>query len=181
MRLHLRKQKELFDELAVFLPVEELDAFKGSANPPNAIVQRQGERLRDLYERGLIDDFRHMQLDDLLTELTDVQGGCERIKNTPLPRQYDFYPRLFVFLYTFLLPFGFVKELGWLTLLVSVPTSFMFYSLEGVGRANEDPFENRPQDTPMSALCRTIEINLREQLGEKELPPPLQAVDGYLF
>ena len=110
-----------------------------------------------------------------------MQGGRERIKNTPLPRQYSFYTRVFMYVYTTLLPFAVVHQLGWMTPLLTVPVCFMFAALEGVGRVNEDPFENRIQDTPMSSLCRTIEINLLEVLGEKDLPAPIQPVDGFLW
>jgi putative membrane protein len=30
-------------------------------------------------------------------------------------------------------------------------------------------------------LCRTIEIDLRQQLGETEIPEPLEPVDGVLM
>jgi len=68
----------------------------GSVSPPAAILALQSETLRDATKERIVEDFRHMQLDSTLTLLTDVEGGCERIKNTPLPRQYDYYPRAFL-------------------------------------------------------------------------------------
>ncbi|MDA1016709.1 MAG: hypothetical protein O3A00_19910, partial [Planctomycetota bacterium] len=59
--------------------------------------------------------------------------------------------------------------------------SFMFYVLMRVGELNEDPFENRYTDTPLDSLCRTIEIDVREQLGEVDLPDALAPVDGIMM
>jgi putative membrane protein len=182
LRLHLRGQTEgCSGTLSPYVPDEELAAYQASKNLPGAIAQKQGERLRDAYKRGWIDDFRHMQLDETMSKLLDIQGGCERIKNTPLPRQYDYFPQVFLYVYAFFLPFGLVESFGWFTAVISVPISFVFLVLQAAGRVNEDPFENRWTDTPMSTLSRTIEINLREILGETELPPPVELVDGVAF
>lgn len=183
LKLHLRKQPELLeDEIAhLFDERSEFEKHRDSTNAPASIAQRQAERLRDAYEAGMIDDFRHMRLDDTLTEFLNIQGGCERIKNTPFPRQYDYFPKIFVILFTTVIPFGMVEMLDYRTILLSLPISFIFFALENIGRLNEDPFENRIQDTPMSALCNTIERNLREQLGETELPEKMLPVDGFLF
>jgi putative membrane protein len=181
LRLHLRKQRELLPELAAFLPAREYERVVHSSNPPMFILQAQAEHLAALRAEGALSELRHLQLDQTLTEFSNVQGGCERIKNTPPPRQYEFYTRLFVFFYCSVLPFALVDSLHWRTGLFSVPVSFLFYALEGVATVNEDPFENRLQDTPMTALSRTIEINLRDALGETGLPPALEPVDGFLL
>lgn len=57
----------------------------------------------------------------------------------------------------------------------------IFFALDRIATNIENPFENRIDDTPMSAICRTIEINLRQQLGETDLPEPVQPVDGFLY
>ena len=181
LRFHLRKQPELMVELSGLLPDAELAAVRASKNAPNQLLLNQGRALAAAYAQGLLNDFRHIQLEQTLRDLTDVLGACERIKNTPLPRQYDYFPRIFLWFYMAVLPFGMVHDLGVFTPLMSVPISIIFVVLEGVGRLNEDPFENRITDTPMSALSRTIEINLKEMLGDQELPPPVEAVDGFLF
>ncbi|CAA9309705.1 MAG: hypothetical protein AVDCRST_MAG11-1405, partial [uncultured Gemmatimonadaceae bacterium] len=79
------------------------------------------------------------------------------------------------------LPLSMVSELGLVTPVVTAIIGFLFLSLDAIGRNVEAPFENDIHDTPMSALCRTIEINLRQMLGETELPPALQPVDGFLY
>jgi putative membrane protein len=181
LRFHLRKQTDQWHELTPFLPKGELDEVVKTSNVPMSLVQRQAQTLEHLRKAGALSDFRAVQLDQTLTDLMNVQGACERIKNTPLPRQYEFYTRLFVWFFALILPATMIDALGWRTPFFTVPTSFLFFALEGVAAVNEDPFENRIQDTPLTALCRTIEINLRELGGEKDLPAPLLPVDGYLL
>ena len=79
------------------------------------------------------------------------------------------------------LPLGLVRDLGLFTPLITAILAFLFLSMDQIGRNVEAPFENDVHDTPMTALCRTIEINLRQMLGEAELPPPAQPVNGFLY
>jgi putative membrane protein len=119
--------------------------------------------------------------DRTLTELTNILGACERIKNTPIPLQYDVLPRAMVRAYLGILPLGVVADLAWLTPFVTAIIAFLFIAMDSVGRDVETPFEDGVSDTPMTALCRTIEINLRQMLGETQLPSPVEPVDGLLY
>ena len=186
LRLHLRQQDLInpvcWVELKEFIEdQEEFIKINSSVNKPTQIIQKQGERLKYAFNQGMIDDFRHMQIDNTLTEFYNLQGKCERIKNTPLPRQYAFFTKLFTWIFIFLLPFGFVQELGWMTIPLTILISWIFDTLERVGHYTEDPFDNVMNDVPMTALCRTIEIDLREQLGENDLPAKIQPVNGVLM
>lgn len=181
MRLHLRRQTDAWNELAPFLGADELAQHRAAQHVPLSLLNRQGDRLRELQRAGALSEFGALQLDQSLSEVVNVLGACERIKNTPLPRQYEYYTRLFVYFFVLLLPATMVDALDWRTPFFTVPTSFLFFALSSIAAINEDPFENRIQDTPMSALCRTIEINLRELNGEPSLPPALTPVDGYLL
>jgi len=64
---------------------------------------------------------------------------------------------------------------------VSILISFVFAIIGKVGEVNEDPFENRITDVPLSAMCNTIERDLKEMLGESNLPVKLEAENGFLF
>jgi putative membrane protein len=177
---HLRKQTPS-ESLKPFLSAEELASLHTQQNVPNAILQNQAKRLQEIQESGYVEDFRHMQMDTKLSALCDSLGGCERIKNTIFPRQYSYYTNVFVWVFLLFLPFSLVQDLGYLNIPATFTISFIFFVLMRVGSNIENPFENSINDTPMSALSRTIEINLRQQLGETELPPPIQAIDGYLY
>ncbi|WP_460677714.1 bestrophin family protein [Hymenobacter coalescens] len=191
LRLQLRQQREeLWDtDVAPFLQPDESEFMRQRANPPAHLLRQQAAELRILREeRGLLNDFQHVSMMRTLEKLFDLQGGCERIKNTPFPRQYAFYSFLFVCLFALMLPLGLLREfdqlgpgLVWLTVPFSVLTSWVFNTIEVVGHTSENPFENQMNDVPMTALCRTIEIDLREMLGETELPAKTEPVKDILF
>jgi putative membrane protein len=111
-----------------------------------------------------------------------VQGGCERINNTPLPRQYDYdyFPELFIYIYCLLFPLSVVQDLGAFTPVLSSIITFVFLILNRIGKNLEDPFATRIYGTPLLAISRTIEINLLQQLGETDLPEPVQPSNGVL-
>jgi putative membrane protein len=180
LRDHLRGLPP-WDGLADLLPKQELAGLRLQQNVPMAIQREMATLLRDCYERGWIGDIRWASLDETLSTLMDSQGGSERIKNTPLPRQYDLFLQLFVNLYSLLLPLGMVERLGLLTPIGSTFVGFIFLAIDQIGRTLETPFENNPYDVPLSAISRTIEINLRQMLSESEIPTPLAPVDGVLW
>lgn len=187
LRLHLRRQ-ESWEDLRPFLPEAEYTELLGKQNKPNWILYRQGSRIYDAMANGTLQGFDSFQLEGCLAQFANYQGACERIKDTPLPRQYDFFTRLFVWLFATVLPFGLLSlftaapALAWLIIPLSVLIAGVFTIMEKTGAVNEDPFENRITDVPLTALCNTIERDLLEQLGgEQVLPEKLQPVDGYLF
>ncbi|HEX8824347.1 MAG TPA: bestrophin family ion channel [Archangium sp.] len=182
LRCHLRQQ-DPFPEITPFFRASVLEALREEKNVPSAILIWVATRLRRIYgqHQGPDDVFRLVMFDRTLTELTNILGACERIKNTPIPLQYDVLPRAMVRAYLGILPLGVVADLAWLTPFVTAIIAFLFIAMDSVGRDVETPFEDGVSDTPMTALCRTIEINLRQMLGESELPSPLQPVDGLLY
>ncbi|MEL6389832.1 MAG: bestrophin family ion channel [Bacteroidota bacterium] len=158
-------------------------------NGPTQLIRLQGEDLQHSIEKlKLTNNFRHMELMRSLEEFYNLQGKCERIKNTPFPRQYAFFSKVFVWIFILLLPFGLVSEfarIGHMNIFLTVPffvvIAWIFSTMEIVGDNSEDPFENFINDVPMLALSRTIEIDLRDMLGEKDLPEPVKAVEGVLM
>lgn len=180
LRCHLRKQNP-FPELRGALPASIVDRLRKEQNVPAAMLLIMGELARDAFDAGRLDAIRLSAIDQSLTELCNVQGGCERIKNTPLPRQYDYGPRLLVHVYCLMLPIGLVSGLGLITPVASTLLSLLFIMLEAIGREIENPFENTIHDTPMSALSRTIEINLMQSAGVRDLPPNVRPVEGFAY
>ncbi|TGE21979.1 hypothetical protein E5K00_17140 [Hymenobacter aquaticus] len=190
LRLNLRRQPELWDEqVAPFLDADESEVMRRKQNPPAHLLRKQAAELRILREeRGLLNDFQHVSMVETLEQLYTLQGGCERIKNTPFPRQYAFFSYVFVWLFTALLPLGLLGEFSklgpthvWLTVPFSVLVSWVFNTIEVVGHTSENPFDNQMNDVPMTALCRSIEIDLREMLGETTLPSRLEPIDDILY
>ncbi|MEQ1886463.1 MAG: bestrophin family ion channel [Bryobacteraceae bacterium] len=180
LRCHLRKQNP-FPELEKWLPAEIVGYLRGQKNVPIAMLMLKAQVIRQYFDEGRLDSFRYATLDRTLSDLCNIQGACERIKNTPLPRQYHHFPRLLIAIYSLILPFGLVDGLGILMPVAAAVVSFIFVSLDTIGEEIEDPFENTVHDTPMSNLSRAIEINLRQNLGHMDLPPEVRPVDGFVY
>lgn len=172
-----------------FLQAKEYDALCQVQNIPTQLLRRQSEDLQHVFEKqGLLEDLRHIDMMNTIRDFYQEQGRAERIKNTPFPRQYAYFSKVFTWIFVLLLPLAMVNEfekLGegflWLTIPFSTLISWVFMTMELVGDNSEDPFENFINDVPMTALCRNIEIDLREMLGETELPPRIMPVDGVLM
>lgn len=175
-------------ELEHFLPSEEYERLIHCQNTATQIIDQQSEDLKILREKGLIDDFRHMQLQSILGDFYTHQGKCKRIKKFPLPRQYGNMSSTLVTIFIFLLPFGMITEfmkLGewamWLSVPITSIVAWVYVMMEITGDYSENPFQGMANDIPMLSMCRSIEIDLREMLGEKELPPAIQAKNGILM
>lgn len=177
----LRKQDSKA-ELQAFLEMAEADRVHRQSNVPLAILQLQIETLRSLRQNEQLEVFEHMQLDDTLVRLCASMGKAERIKGTVFPTTYRLL--LHVVLYCFavclILALSTTIPIYWgFPLIITIVTAFLL--LERTAYYLQDPFENRPTDTAMSAIARTIEINLKELLGEEEIPEPVEAARYYLM
>ena len=180
LRQHLRGL-EPWGDLEPLLSAAEIADLRGQKNVPTRLQRDIASKLRDAKGAGWVDPQEFQSMDLSLDDLIDAQGGAERIKNTPLPKQYDYFPMLFVQIYCLLLPLGLVENLGWFTPLGSTVVGFMFLALDKIGRDLEDPFDNTVYDVPLTAITTTIETNLRQMLDERTLPPPATPVHGVLW
>jgi putative membrane protein len=183
LRMSLRCEED-WQSLSSFLQQGELDLLKTTANKPVQLLQTQGKRLEDVREAGLLDGFGHRMLDGTLSEICDHQGGCERIKNTVFPDRVAYFTRAVAWLLVILIPICVVaatEEITVIELFVIPIMVLVFVFTVQLGSELKNPFENKPNDTPMTAICRTIEIDLRQQLGEDVVPVPVQPVDGILL
>lgn len=186
LRLHLRKQNN-WEELKPFLNEIEFNDIINRQNKPNYLQMLMGQHIYEAMANGTLGGFDSFQMEGQLLALANYQGACERIKNTPLPRQYAFFTRLFVWTFATVLPFGLLSlfvstpNLAWLVIPLTVLIAGMFTIMDKTGSANEDPFENLVTDVPLTTLCNTIERDLKEQLNEINLPVKLEPVNGYLW
>jgi putative membrane protein len=168
--------------------LQYFDKMKSLNNGATYLLNYQINQLSLLKKNKIIDDFEHSDLVKQVTELMNLQGGCERIKNTPLFRQYSIFSRLFVNIFLFLLPFGMIKELDkvgeygvWLTIPFAILISWVFNTMEQIGEFSENPFDNAVNDIPISSICRNIEIDIKELLEEENLPPKMQPIQDVLL
>jgi putative membrane protein len=167
---------------------EELEWVKNKKNGATQLLDRQSQHLAQLKRRGLIDDFQQVELQRIIKELYNEQGGTERIKNSPLPRQYSTSSHMFILIFTFLLPFAMLHEfeklgesLIWLMIPFNLIVSWVFSLMEYTGDYSENPFEGLVNDVPIFSIVRNIEIDLKDMLGEKDLPEKMQPHYDVLF
>lgn len=185
-------ETKLEDELKPFLSEDELKHILSTKNRATQILAKQSQELKKLNQQGIIGDFNYVSFENQIKDLYDQQGKCERIKNFPYPRQFSSINLYFTNILCLLLPLGFIGELSknidkfgewiiWLTIPLSVLVGWIFLVLEQIGESTENPFEGNANDIPITQISRNIEIDLREILGETDLPPAIQAQNNILM
>ena len=165
-----------------YLTTEDCDRVRTSSSIPTAILRLQAADLHQLEKQGDIDGFRFQMLDQLLVAFTNSMGKAERIKNTVFPADYLYFTRLFIWVFIVLCSIILADTLGYWSWLMTWLIGFVYLMTYFSGQALMNPFDNNPTDTPISAIIRTAEINLLDDLGETNLPAPLKPInDDYLM
>lgn len=179
---------QMDQELMNFIPEKEFEAYKLKSNISTQILLTQSKRLQELKNKGYIEDFRHMELYRLIQSFYEDQGKSERIKNFPFPRQYASVALWMTWVFAALIPFGMLqafKDMGdsmlWLNILFSALIIWVFFLMEKIGDYSENPFEGTYNDVPITSISRTIEIDLREMLGDTNIPEPVAAQNDFLM
>jgi putative membrane protein len=186
LRMQLRGQDD-WASLQPFLSDADSRDLQTRANKPAHLLTLQGRAVMDAMDAGTLQGFDAFTLESGgLAAFGAQQTACERLKTIPVPRQYAYFTRVFVWLFVALTPLCLIRgittetQAGWLVIPVSLVLAFVFTVIERTGAVNEDPFENRITDVPMAYYCREIERHVAEVLGEP-LPPKLEPRDGYLW
>jgi ion channel-forming bestrophin family protein len=184
------REVDLRTELAKYLSADELKAVLATKNKASQIMALQSRTVKDLFAKQEIVVLQFVDMQRSIKEFFAQQGRSERIKDFPYPRQFATINAFFVKLLCILLPFGLLREFDrlndsvggfmqghmvWLVIPFSILLSWMYTSLDRVGESTENPFEGNANDVPISQICRAAEIDLREMLGETDLPSELQA------
>ncbi|WP_069659008.1 bestrophin family protein [Arcticibacter eurypsychrophilus] len=160
---------------------KEYSILEKKQHLPNALLPLHMQQIKELYEKKQIRDFVFVQLETIFTELPNNLGQTERIKNTPFPVPYSYFSFILVHIFACFFPFGMVKELGYLTIPISLIVTFIFLVIEQIAVEIQDPFASKDNDTPMTTISKSIEINLREMLGEENLPIQITPKTGVLM
>lgn len=69
----------------------------------------------------------------------------------------------------------------WLSVPITALIGWVYVMMEIIGDYTENPFQGMANDIPMLSLCRTIEIDLLEMLGETNLPAQIEAKNDVLM
>lgn len=139
-------------------------------NIPNALLDAHSRQLKEVAVSKGLTDFQQMQLNEMITRLCDSMGKCERLKNTVFPRSYSVLLHILIYVFAILLPFGLDDSQLFLEIAITFLIPIVFIMIEKTSIIMQDPFENTPVDTPMTSLAQTIEINIRQMMGEQNVP-----------
>jgi len=188
---------DLEEDLKPYLSDEDMKYVLSKKNKQTAILYLQSKHVRQLKDEGYIWEFSFLQIEGVLEELFTLQGKSERIKNFPYPRHFATLNHYFTWLFIYLLPLGLIpqfSEIGegllnghhpelavhfaWFAVPFSVMVSWVFHTMERIGRTGENPFEGSANDVPISTISRGIEIDIRQNLGEdlKDIPAQFEPV-----
>jgi putative membrane protein len=174
---HQLRQTDPGPDAAPWLAPDEWERVRLRPNLPHALMLEMGADLALSLRERRIEPMLAPALDATLSAMTGVAAACERIRGTPIPFSYTLLLHRTAYLYCVLLPFGLVDTIGYLTPLVTAIVAYTFFGLDALGDEIEEPFGASDHDLPLEAICRTIEIDLRTALGERDLPAPLLPVN----
>lgn len=170
-----RKEHGYFEK---FLTNAELQKVRLETNLSNAILTLNAIDIQKLSDRKAIDAFRFMQFNELLTSFTDHMGKSERIRNTVFPTSYIYFTQLFIWVLVVFTTLILADYIGMWSVLLGWIVGFVFHITHQNGMLLMDPFDEIPSGIPLDQLCRTIEINLLEMLGETDIPKPIKPVNN---
>ncbi|MDI1356301.1 MAG: bestrophin family ion channel [bacterium] len=185
-------ESKLEDELKLLLSAEEFQYVLSKKNRATHLIGMQSSHLAQLKDGKALSELDFIELERTLAALYEHQGKAERIKNFPYPRQFATINQMFIRLFVTMLPFGILQEIAkiteavgplfiWATVPCSVIVAWVFYVMERIGEATENPFEGGANDVPITSISRTIEIDLREMLDENNIPSPLVPINNILM
>ena len=145
------------------------------ATPCNALLQEIGKWLFR-YKRNSLD---YQNFNHYLNNISTIQGGCERISNTPIPFAYSLILNRTIYIYCAIYPLLIIDSFGFLSLLFSLFTTYALLALDAIATELEDPFGREDNDLPLNAICNTIEIDLREMIHDGRLPGKITPDKNY--
>lgn len=178
LKCQLRGEKP--DAAVLARPGVDAQRLADKQNPASAQLCELARQYLEAARQAQASDVAQMNIDQQLTRLSYVLGGCERIKGTPIPYPYILLLHRTVHVYCFLLPFCLVDSIGWFTPLAVCILAYTFFGLDALGDQISDPFDTQPNDLPLDAMCRNLEIAVLELLDEPA-PQALEPVNGVLL
>ncbi|MBX2962290.1 MAG: hypothetical protein KF687_07245 [Cyclobacteriaceae bacterium] len=160
-----------------FLTDEEYRYVSRHKHVPNALLMLHGRDIRRALQEEKINSYQQVEIDQTISRLCDAMGKCERIKNTIFPTTYSLYIHFALYLFVLLLPFGLTEYFGFIEAPLVITISSVFFLIEKMAIHLQDPFENKPTDTPVTTIARSIEITLRHMVSEHREESDIKNID----
>jgi putative membrane protein len=169
------------DNMDKYLSGEEISALSKHNNMPLAILQMNALHIANLRKENQMDVFSHAQINNTLVSFSNAMGMAERIRNTIFPATYRLFLRLFIYIFIVTLSISIADTLEYLAIPLLIVISCAFFLLEKSATLLQDPFTNKPTDTPVTSIATTIEINVKQLINEADIPQPVQAQGYYIM
>lgn len=184
-RMQLREDVN-FAQIRHYLNEADQERVACSINPATQLILAQGERLKDAANDGYLTDYQLISIMETIARFYNILGACERIKNTPFPREYDGFIRYLIWIQISIIPIYFLgifsDDLSKILIIpLTIAVTLIIGFANKAGEIMEDPFENRIHDIPMSALCNKIERDMLQQLGSERVPETLTVEDNVVW
>lgn len=167
---HQLRETNPEEDLNRLLSKEFAAQLKEVQYKPIIILKALGVWVKNAKSENKIDSITQLAFEENLNKLSDIVGGCERIAGTPIPYTYSVLLHRTVYIYCFLLSFGFVETMGWVTPFVIVFIAYTFVALEAIADELENPFGMQPNDLALDTMSQMIENTLLELNGKKVNP-----------
>lgn len=159
---NLRKV-QFSNRVSVYLKNNDISAN----NIPAELLNRHADKLSFISKLFGINDNKQVQIDSTIMRLNNAMGKCERIKNTVFPKSYSLLIHFLIYALTTIIPFGIEDKYPALEVVLTILISSLLIAVEKTAIIMQDPFENKPTDIPMTALCLVIENNISEMYNDK--------------
>lgn len=172
---------EPLDNIGQFLSLEDMEAITKHDNKPLAIAQLQTQDLKALANEGQIDPFVRVQLDTTMVQLVAEAGKAERINSTVFPVTYRIFLHFIIYLFIATLSIALDHAPAAFVIPLLLIVASAFFLLENTATHMQDPFENMPTDTAVTAIATTIEINIKNLLDDSNVPAKAQPEKFYIM
>lgn len=171
--LKQKLRKSSTDEYRKYLKEEEIEKIKHRKNIANGILDLQVEDLNQMFTNNTIEGFRFLELNDLNVKFCDGMGKSERIANTVFPVTYAFYTRIFIWIFIVSITMVAADHIGKWSIIVGALVGYIFLTTHKIGGTLMNPFDEIDSGIALDQISRTIEIDMLETMGEKDLPEPI--------
>ncbi|PSC74666.1 UPF0187 chloroplastic [Micractinium conductrix] len=158
LKAQLTEDSDLQAELKGVLTAGELELLTAAYHRPSFALAV----LSELVAAAPVRDSQRARLDENLTTLEDMVGGCERLLRTPIPLSYTRHTSRFMVIWLSCLPLCLWNSCGWGTVPLTVVISFLLLGIEEIGVAIEEPFSIMP----LHEMCAEMECGLADILEQ---------------
>jgi putative membrane protein len=166
---HQLRETDATEDLRKILPAALMTQLKEKQYLPILLMREMAGWVAAARESGRLDSISQKAFDENFDKLSEIVGGCERIVSTPIPFSYRVLLHRTVYIYCFMLPFGFVDSLQWLTPIIVTFIAYTFVALEAIAEEIENPFGTRPNCLALDALSHMIEKTISEMI-DRQIP-----------